>query len=51
MVHFAIFILPVLSHHVPACPQLKRQVLLFEPGAAKPAEWNEHTLYCTIGLG
>ena len=26
-------------------PQLKRQVLLFEPGAAKPAEWNEHTLF------
>jgi cullin-5 len=28
-----------------AFPKLKRQVLLFEPGAAKPAEWNEHTLF------
>ena len=26
-------------------PQLKRQVLLFEPSASKPAEWNEHTLF------
>jgi len=28
-----------------AFPKLKRQVLLFEPSAAKPAEWNEHTLF------
>merc|ERR1719422_2263793 len=28
-----------------AFPKLKRQVLLFEPAAAKPAEWNEHTLF------